>query len=273
MGKKLGICLTGGGARGGYQIGAIKALEDLGILANVSAYSGTSIGAANAAVVASRGVDAAHDVWFNLPKDNMPKKKKEKERRFRLEMDKGIYSMEIFEEVMFGVIDYDKLRQKEVYITISEGGKAQDGIIELLKLSLDYYIKKEPHAQYLPLHKLSNTRIHKGVVASCSIPIFFSPVTIDGKKFYDGGVFDNTPVKPLVENGCDEIIVIHLHKNRSQVRKDEFPGIVFHEIRHASARELGHILKFSKKQTKQLYEYGYQDTMTYFKNHKLDFID
>lgn len=266
MGKKLGVCLTGGGARGGYQIGALKALYELGILQKVSAFSGTSIGAANAAVVSSRGVDVAYDIWYNLPKNNLPKKKKEKDRKFRLEIDSGIYSMEVFEDVMLNAIDYDALRKKEVYVTISEGGKEQDGLIELLKLSLDYYIKKEPHAQYLPLHKLSDRRIHKGVVASCSIPVFFSPVKMDGKKFYDGGVFDNTPVKPLVENGCDEIIVIHLHKNRSQVRKEEFPNIVFHEIRHASARELGHILKFSKKQTKQLFEYGYQDTMNYFKN-------
>jgi NTE family protein len=270
MGKKLGLCLTGGGARGGYQIGAIKAIEDLGLLDNVEAYSGTSIGAANAAVVASRGVDAAYDIWLSLPKDNMPRKGKDKEQEkgFNLQLDNGLYSMEIFEDVMVSAVDYEALRKKEVYATISEGGSADKGILELLKLSLDYYIKKEPHAQYLPLHKLSDKRIHKGIVASCSIPIFFSPVTMDGKKFYDGGVFDNTPVKPLVENGCDEIIVIHLHKNRSQVRKEDYPNVTFHEIRHSKARELGRILKFSKKQTKQLYQYGYEDAKNYFSSLK-----
>jgi NTE family protein len=91
---------------------------------------------------------------------------------------------------------------------------------------------------------------------------------MDGKKFYDGGVFDNTPVKPLVENGCDEIIVIHLHKNRSQVRKEDYPNVTFHEIRHSKARELGRILKFSKKQTKQLYQYGYEDAKNYFSSLK-----
>ena len=268
MGKKLGVCLTGGGARGGYQVGALRALEELGILKNVLAFSGTSIGAANAAVVASNGVESAYNVWMSMPDNNIPKNQKERQRRFSFEFERGIFSMEIFEKVMETSVDYDKLRQKEVYATISEGGKEKDGLLELLKLSLDYYIKKEPHAKYLPLHKLSDKRIQKGIVASCSIPIFFSPVTIDGKKYYDGGVFDNTPVKPLVENGCDEIIVIHLHKNRSHVNKEHFPNVVFHEIRHSSGRELGRILKFSKKQTKQLYDYGYEDVMTYYKSRK-----
>jgi len=262
MGKKMGVCLTGGGARGGYQIGALKALDELGILKKVVAFSGTSIGAANAAVVASRGVDKAYDIWLNLPKDNIPRKSKD--NIFKFELGNGLYSMEIFEDVMVSAVDYDELRKKEVYVTISEGGDAKDGLLELLKLSFDYYVHNETHAQYLPLHELSNEKIHKGIVASCSVPIIFSPVTIDEKKYYDGGVFDNTPIKPLVENGCEEIIVVHLHKNRSQVKKEEFPGIVFHEIRHKSWRELGRILKFSKKQTKQLYEYGYQDTLAYF---------
>lgn len=266
MKKKIGICLTGGGARGSYQIGALKALDELGILEKVQAFSGTSIGAANASVVASRGVEVAYNVWLSLPKDNMPRKPKKKanDRIFNFDLDTGLYSMDVFEDVIIKAVDYDALRKKEVFVTISEGGHEKDGLMELLKLSLDYYINKEPHAQYLPLHKLEDKAIHKGIVASCSIPIFFSPVKMDGKKFYDGGVFDNTPVKPLVENGCDEIIVIHLHKNRSYIRKDLYPNVTFHEIRHGSARELGRILKFSIKQTKQLYTYGYEDVMSYF---------
>ncbi len=266
MGKKLGVCLTGGGARGGYQIGALKALEELGILDKVSAFSGTSIGAANASVVVSRGVDKAYDIWLNLPKDNIPRKPKDRENRFKFEFGNGLYSMDIFEDVMVSAVDYKHLREKEVYVTISEGGEAKDGLLELVKKSINYYVKNQSHAHYLPLHQLSDERIHKGIVASCSIPIVFSPVMIDGKKDYDGGVFDNTPVKPLVESGCDEIIVIHLHRNRSQVNKEEFPDVTFHEIRHQSWRELGRILKFTKKQTMQLYEYGYQDTMRYFQS-------
>jgi NTE family protein len=37
--------LSGGGARGAYQIGALKALQELGILDKATAFSGASIGA------------------------------------------------------------------------------------------------------------------------------------------------------------------------------------------------------------------------------------
>ena len=45
---KLGICLSGGGARGAYQIGALIALRDLGIFSDAIAFSGSSIGSINA---------------------------------------------------------------------------------------------------------------------------------------------------------------------------------------------------------------------------------
>lgn len=65
--NKLGICLSGGGARGAYQIGALKALEELGILQKASAFSGASIGAVNVTFAAIGSLDLAMDIWFNVP--------------------------------------------------------------------------------------------------------------------------------------------------------------------------------------------------------------
>jgi NTE family protein len=60
--SKLGLCFTGGGAKGAYQIGAAQALSELGLLEKVQVFSGTSIGAANVSVLASSSVEKTRDV-------------------------------------------------------------------------------------------------------------------------------------------------------------------------------------------------------------------
>lgn len=260
--------MTGGGSRGAYQIGAAKALCDLGIFPDIKAFSGTSIGAANAAVLATRSIEKAKDVWFTLPENNIPRNthhtdsKGETRRRF-LEIDRGIYSMDTFEDLMIDAVDYDLLREREVYATVSRGGRKEEGFMELIKASYRHYIQKESEVLYLPLQELSAKQAVKTIIASCSIPIFFPPVTLDDHKYYDGGVFDNVPIKPLVDNGCDEIIILHLHKHYFYDPYEIAPEVKFHEIKHKGY--LGGVLNFDYDHIQELYEWGYNDTMSYFR--------
>ncbi len=270
MSKKIGVSLTGGGARGGYQIGALKALRDLGILEKVQCYAGTSIGAANVAVAASRGVEAAEAVWRNLPEDNIPKKDKVSDTRPRFKINlpdlkEGMYSMDVFERVMSESIDYDAMKTKEVYVTVSRGGQSDQSFLSIFRSTYSHYVRRDSQVDYMPLHKLSSKMIIQSVVASCSVPVFFSPVTINDTQFYDGGVFDNVPVTPLVEAGCDEIIIIYLHRNGKRFTNPSkiFENVKFHEIKH-TGRNLGRVLKFSKEQTDRLIALGYEETMHYF---------
>ncbi|MFA0964201.1 patatin-like phospholipase family protein [Roseivirga sp. BDSF3-8] len=46
------------------------------------------------------------------------------------------------------------------------------------------------------------------VLASCCLPVIFSPYTIDGTRYIDGGIMNNLPVEPL-EGYCDRIIGLH----------------------------------------------------------------
>jgi NTE family protein len=266
---KLGLCLTGGGARGAYQIGALMALKELDILQHVKAYSGTSIGAANAALVASTSVEKARDVWFDIPSESLQKQENLFSRftkeRF-LAIDQGIYKMDLFEEIITSNVDFDNLHDKDVFVTVAEGGNIEDSVFQLLRISYRHYIKKERQAIYLPLKNLSREEAFKGIIASCSIPIVFPAVEYDKKKYYDGGVVDNIPIQPLVDHGCDVIIIIHLNRTFF-FTTDRFKGVRFHEIKHK--KNLGRILNFSKKHTEKTYTLGYEDTMAYYENHKI----
>lgn len=67
---KLGLVLSGGGAKGAYHVGVIKALQELNI--RIDMLSGASIGALNGAVLLSakdQGLGLAHleQLWDKLP--------------------------------------------------------------------------------------------------------------------------------------------------------------------------------------------------------------
>lgn len=60
----FGLVLEGGGGRGAYQIGACKAIKEMGL--DISMVAGTSVGALNGAMVVQGDIDRAFDIWHDL---------------------------------------------------------------------------------------------------------------------------------------------------------------------------------------------------------------
>ena len=61
---EYGVVLEGGGARGAYQIGALKAVTEAGI--RIGAVAGASVGALNGAFLCMGDLKAAEELWGNL---------------------------------------------------------------------------------------------------------------------------------------------------------------------------------------------------------------
>ncbi len=51
-------------------------------------------------------------------------------------------------------------------------------------------------------------RLLKIIKASCSLPMFFAPVEIDGGHYLDGGIGNSIPCERAIEKGCDKLIVV-----------------------------------------------------------------
>jgi NTE family protein len=259
----LGLCLSGGGARGAYQIGVCMALKEAGILENVEYISGTSIGAVNAVMLACLPVEKVRDLWFNLPQQVLHKTEgffrrviKENTKFLR----NGLYDLSELKKVVKDNIDFKKLKDKRVFVTLSDGGVENGGITSLIKASYLHYIKHNKQVVYSKLWEQTRLEIVQQVIASCSIPAVFPPAVIGGKQYFDGGVYDNVPVKPLVDAGCDRVIVIHLDKLPYHYKKN-YSDVEFLCFR--SKRPLGMMLKFDPKQTEIRYQYGYEDCKKY----------
>ncbi len=104
--------------------------------------------------------------------------------------------------------------------------------LDYLAKMLDTHVKADSFEElFLPLY-ITATNLMKGkievfnsgplfqrVIASCSIPLLFKPVEIDGQLYADGGIFENMPVAPLKKD-CDIIIGVNVMPNVSIEKTD-----------------------------------------------------
>ncbi|MDP4664131.1 MAG: patatin-like phospholipase family protein [Salibacteraceae bacterium] len=176
MKYKLGIALGGGGARGFAHLGAIKALAEKGLEADI--YAGTSAGAIVGSFLAS---GLAPDEVFEL----MHKNKFSDYTKLHLPID-GFMSLEGMQAKL------------ETYI---KAKNLEDLNKPLIVCASNINTGK---VAYFEKGKLSSI-----VAASSSIPVLFSPIKIGKHQYLDGGVFDNVPVAAL-RNVSDKVIAINI---------------------------------------------------------------
>lgn len=258
--KKLGIALAGGGARGAYQIGAWKALKEAGLDKHISAYSGASVGSLNAVLFAMGDYDLAEKTWLSLDKDSLFNIEKHIYKRIFKEklnfLNRGVLSTRKLERMLAETVDFSKLANKDVYVATTHLGDEKSTFFDLIRTNYKHYFKKDQQIKYSNLRDLEEDDVLKTLLASCAIPIVFRPINIGTETFYDGGVLDNTPYQPLVDAGCDTIIVIDLF-TFSAMRMKKVEGVQIYTI--FPKKSLRGVLDFSHKFIERRFELGYHD--------------
>lgn len=173
---KIGIALGGGGARGFAHLGVLQALEEAGIRPDM--VSGVSSGAIVGAFIAAGKKPAE---TMALMKDN----KFLDYARMSLPV-KGLFSLDNFEESIGSHLDAADFAGLRLPFYVAAANLC-DGRIE--------YIHDGP--------------LIPAIQASCSIPVLFSPVEMNGLLYVDGGLLDNLPYQPLIGQ-CDKIIAVNI---------------------------------------------------------------
>ena len=254
-----GLVLEGGGAKGAYHIGALKALEELNI--EIEAVAGTSVGAMNGAMFVQNKLDIAYDYWYNIStskvldiedkylseilslsinQDNISyfiKKAKE------VLQNRGLDNS-FLKEILKNNIDEEKLRNSEI-----------DFAIVTLSLSdlkpLELFIDDIPRGKVIDY-----------IMASSYLPAF-KMQRIDGKILVDGGFYDNLPLNTLLNKGYKKIIAIRTYGLGNIEKKiDDDKEMIFIN----PSQELGRMLNFDQENARKNIKMGYFDTMKYFKN-------
>ena len=242
------IVLSGGGSKGSYQIGVWKALRRLNIKYDL--VTGTSVGALNGALMVQNNYFKAIKLWKHINMkllfgDDATESNNTKDiiKMYRVNFFKnGGMDVKILENIIDKYIDNTSFYESDInfgLVTVNISGKK---VIEIEKDN----IERDKLIDYL--------------MASASCYPAFQVKDIDGKKFIDGGVFDNLPINMAIKMGADSIIAIDLCA----------PGFKQKPIKKVNTitikpnNKLTNFLNFNEIGSKRNIKFGYNDTMKVF---------
>jgi len=208
---KIGLVLSGGGARGGAHVGVLKALEEMNV--PIDFVAGTSMGAIIGGLYASGySADEIEKLlietdWKKALTDKPARRdrtmrKKDLERQFlipyRIGFNKGSLQLPL------GVIEGQHLDQvfHQMLLPVVGINDFDDLPLPFRAIATDLVTGE---AVVLSSGSLANS-----LRASMSVPGVFAPVKIDGRLLVDGGMANNLPVNIVREMGADIVIAVDI---------------------------------------------------------------
>lgn len=175
---RIGVALSGGGARGFAHIGAMHAIQDIGLAPDVIA--GVSAGSVVAVCYAAGLIDRRNDRLLNLFTGG-------KFTDFvtpRIPKD-GFFSLEKFRDRLKAMLPYNNLEELplKTFVCATDLDAGTKTVFDCGSIA-------------------------ERVCASCCVPIVFEPVVVDGHRYVDGGVLRNLPAYPI-RHLCDLLIGVN----------------------------------------------------------------
>jgi len=186
---KRALILSGGGARGAFQVGVWNYLQEIGW--DPDLICGTSVGALNAVAIGSgMPLEKLMHIWKTLNRGEA----------YRWQL------LRFFWSALFA----------RTYRPLMDTGPLRNTITNAVDLEA---LRRSPRDILITTVNIRTNRINlydqntievDHVMASSALPGFFPWQTIDGQPHWDGGVMANTPLFPALEQGAAEIIVVLL---------------------------------------------------------------
>jgi NTE family protein len=230
--EPVGLILSGGGARGAYEVGVLsyvygELVRRTGKVPRVDIISGCSVGAVNGTFLASvahepvRGVEELVELWYKLD--------------FSQVLSFGFKELAFVHRVWLGGSKPQGLFNAEPLARLiaahvswlSLARNLRRGVIKALTLATTKVATGRPHIwvdmspHTPPPRDVGNQLVMRRgavraqhVLASAAIPIVFPMVDIDGELHCDGGLRINTPTSPAIHLGARKLFVIGLSHQR-----------------------------------------------------------
>ena len=158
--------------------------------------------------------------------------------------------------------------------------------VENFETVMEQFAAFEPHLVLLDitLPRYSGYHWCTRIRAASSVPIVFSPMTIDGFQYVDGGVFMNLPVRPI-RDLCEVVIGVHIDpvepnshvKNMLQMAERSFHMGILSNMNEDTRlcdvvvmpKHISQYNMFDLSNMDILYEEGYKQALTVFSRPKV----
>ncbi len=194
------LVLPGGGGRGAYQVGVIKALKQAGLEFDLA--FGTSIGGINAAIYAQGDQTRLEELWCHIKsKDVFALPSAHQVGRLVLGHKLGLLDTQGLEEILRREINLQKLKASKTKVgwCTTDLCSLQTKLITIDEI-------------------MSTNELIDVLMATSAIPMAFPPRHIHGKGLWiDGGLVRNTPMETAIHLGADEVYMVLLHPEQINV--------------------------------------------------------
>jgi len=260
----FGLVLEGGGARGAYHVGAYKAIRELNI--EIGGIAGTSIGAINGAMMVQGDYELLEKIWLSVDSYelfDLDEKTVEDLRHFNLRNINFSYLLHQSKEILSNRgLDTSRIRELFDYYIDEEKIRSSNIDFGIVTVNLTDKKPMELMKEDIPEGKLIDF-----LIASANLPAFRIE-EMDGKKYLDGGFYNNLPIDILANKGYKNIIAVRtLAIGIIRKAKIKDLNIIFIQPVESLGSMLG-ALDFNRERAEEYINLGYYDAMKVFKKLK-----
>ncbi len=249
--KKTALVLPGGGARGAFQVGVLKAVAELVPKGTVNPFgiiSGTSAGAINCAVLAAKSrrfrvaVAELERVWGHFRCHHVYRTGNLSMLKSSLQWLGAMVTGGTLVRMPKSLLDNAPLRallSRNVRFPRIEHG-IEHGWLEAVSVtaagyssarSTSFFQAGEKHLEWSRTRRIGvRSNLHLDhLMASIAVPMIFPPVRIGNEYFGDGAMRQATPLSPALHLGAERILVIGVRNEVADtvpdpVEPDSYPS-------------------------------------------------
>ena len=208
---KIGLALSGGGARGAAHVGVLRVLEELRI--PVDYIAGTSMGSIIAGLYASgMTLDQIEHAlvtmdWEHIFDDDPPRE----ELSFRRKRDDDLYLVKAKPGFRDGELKFPAglIQGQKFDLALRELTLPVSAVKDFDRLTIPFRAVASDIGTGQPV-VLGSGDLAKAMRASMAVPGAFAPAHIDGRVLVDGGITNNLPVSVVRDMGADIVIAVDI---------------------------------------------------------------
>lgn len=224
----IGLVLSGGMAKGAYQIGALKALSHFVPAREIRYISCASVGVINGYAYMTDNLDRVEQMWKDICND-----------------DARLIISQILRSTML-----------QRYIeTLYDEGKVLSSSFYCSLLDLGHR-----NVVYKDLSMIEHSLVPLYLKASVAMPIYNKAVRIGNEAYYDGAVVDNIPVYPLMKHNLDYVICIYFDDICYRFENTYFDNKII-KLTFPGGNLLESSVVFKQDSIEEMIQSGYERTM------------
>ena len=174
---KIGLVLSGGMAKGAYQIGALRAINKFIPKDEITCISCASVGVLNGYAYVTDQLDVAEKMWKGLCNNGS---------RFLITQ---MLKSSLLQQDILELYNPEKTLDNTFYCSL-----------------MDLHNR---NVVYKDLSGVEQKKIPRYLRACVAMPIYNRAVPLDGTEYYDGAIIDNIPIYPLMKHDLDYIICMY----------------------------------------------------------------